>query len=146
MRHATVSRTLEAPRTAVWSTLMEPGTYPRWVVGARAFRGADASWPSPGSAFYHAVGLGPLQLKDETKLLDRDEGVRVRLEARARPAGRAEVVLELEDAADGTRITMHERAVSGPGAYVPQRFHDVLTRRRNQEGLRRFAELVAERA
>jgi uncharacterized protein YndB with AHSA1/START domain len=144
MDHATVSRTIDATPAAVWKTLMEPHSYPRWVVGARAFRGADESWPSSGAAFYHAVGLGPLQLKDETKLMDRDEGTRVMLEARARPAGRAEVVLELEKEGAGTRVTMHERAVTGPGSYVPQPLHHALTRRRNRESLRRFAEVVAE--
>jgi uncharacterized protein YndB with AHSA1/START domain len=144
MEPATVSRFVDAPLASVWKTLMEPHSYPRWVVGARAFRGADDSWPSTGARFYHAVGLGPLQLKDETKLLDREERSRVVLEARARPAGRAEVVLELEPHGDGTRVTMHERAVSGPGSHVPQPLHDALTRRRNREALRRFAQLVAE--
>jgi uncharacterized protein YndB with AHSA1/START domain len=144
MDHATVSRTIAASRPAVWRTLMEAHSYPRWVVGARAFRGVDESWPSPGAVFHHAVGLGPLQLKDHTKLLEHDGSTRVELEARARPAGRAEVVLELDDASDGTRVTMHERAVSGPGAYVPQPLHDALTRRRNREALRRLAEVVAE--
>jgi hypothetical protein len=53
-------------------------------------------------------------------------------------------VLELEEDGGGTRVTMHERAVTGPGSYVPQPLHDALTRRRNRKALRRFAELVAE--
>jgi uncharacterized protein YndB with AHSA1/START domain len=144
MRYATVTRTMSVPRGDVWATLMEPHSYPRWVVGARAYRGADDAWPAPGSVFHHAVGLGPLQLKDHTKLLELDEGTRVVLEARARPAGRAEVVLTLEDAEEGTRVVMRERAVSGPGAYVPQAVHDALTERRNREALRRLRDLAAE--
>lgn len=143
-QHATVERTLTHPTDAVWRTLMEPQSYPRWVVGARKYRGCDESWPAPDAAFYHAVGLGPLQLKDETRMLEHDDGSRVVLEARARPAGRAEVVLELEEVPAGTLVRMHERATRGPGAYVPQSVHDALTRRRNREALRRLSEVVAE--
>jgi uncharacterized protein YndB with AHSA1/START domain len=144
MDHAIVSRTLQAPAADVWAVLMEPHSYPRWVVGARAFRGADTDWPADGSVFHHAVGLGPLQLKDHTKLLEHEDGRRVVLEARARPAGRAEVVLTLEEVPGGTEVVMRERATTGPGAYVPQRLHDALVGRRNREGLRRLADLVAE--
>lgn len=142
--HATVARTMRASRDAVWRVLMEPRNYPRWVVGARKYRGCDESWPAPNSAFYHAVGLGPLELQDDTRLIEHDEGTRIVLEARARPAGRAAVVLELEEVSNGTLVRMHERAIRGPGAYVPQPLHDVLTRHRNREGLRRLSELVAE--
>jgi uncharacterized protein YndB with AHSA1/START domain len=143
---AVVETIIQQPVERVWAALMEPGNYPRWVVGARKFRGADSSWPEPGSAFHHAVGIGPLQLKDHTKLLELDEGVRVVLEARARPAGRAEVELTLEDVPGGTCVIMRERAVTGPGAYVPQPLHDALTKRRNHQGLQRLGEVVAQQS
>lgn len=144
MTRAVVERTIPASRQDVWQALLRPENYPRWIVGAKEFRGADDSWPEAGSRFYHSVGLGPLKLKDETELVSTSEGVEVVLLARARPAGRARVTLTLEDDGGSTRVHMEEHAITGPGAYVPKFLHDPLIDVRNKKALRRLAKLVAQ--
>src|SRR5436305_5978102 len=59
---------IDAPAEQVFELLGDPRTFSRWVVGARAVRAADATWPQPGTAFDHAVGIGPLQLRDHTSV------------------------------------------------------------------------------
>jgi uncharacterized protein YndB with AHSA1/START domain len=138
-----IERTVRAELDAVWAALMDASTYPRWVVGAKRFRRSDETWPEPGSRFHHAVGIGPLELKDDTKLLERDDLHRVKLEARARPAGRAHVEMTLEDLGDGaTLVRMSEEAVTGVAAWIPARVQAPFVDARNREGLRRFARIV----
>ena len=48
-----------APET-VFAVLSDPGCYPKWVVGARKIRAADAEFPAEGSRFRHQVGVPPL--------------------------------------------------------------------------------------
>lgn len=142
----TVEAELRAAPELVWEALMTASDYPRWIVGAQAFRGESDDWPAPGSRFHHAVGIGPVRLRDTTSLLEVDDGRRVALEARARPTGRARVEIELTPAADGhTRVSMSERAISGPGRLVPAALHDPVIRLRNREALRRLARLVEPR-
>lgn len=110
---AVVTRTLPIERTAVFAALLDPHTYPRWLVGARAIRSVDARWPAPGSVFHHRVGLaGPLQVADVTKLLAVDPPSSLTLEVRARPLGRGRARFTLVDErADGqlaTRVELDE--------------------------------------
>ena len=142
MTRATTERTLPAPRQTVWKALQRAENYPRWIVGAKEFRGVDDSWPQPRSRFYHSVGVGPLKLKDETELVSTRDGVEVVLLARARPAGRARVTITLEDDDGGTRVHMEEHAVTGPGAYLPRLLHDPFINVRNSRALRRLSRLV----
>jgi uncharacterized protein YndB with AHSA1/START domain len=144
MTRATVERTVPAPRQDVWQVLLRAENYPRWIVGAKEFRGADDSWPRAGSRFYHSVGMGPIKLKDETELVSTREDVEIVLLARARPAGRARVTLTLEDDGEDTRVHMEEHAVTGPGAYLPRLLHDPLIDLRNKMALRRLARLVRQ--
>jgi uncharacterized protein YndB with AHSA1/START domain len=142
MTRAEVERTVPATRQDVWQVLLRPENYPRWIVGAKEFRGADDSWPQAGSRFYHSVGIGPLTLKDETELISTRDGVEIVLLARARPAGRARVTLTLEDDGDGTRVHLEEHAVTGPGAYLPHLLHDPFVGARNTKALRRLSGLL----
>lgn len=142
MTRAIVERTVPVPRRTVWEALLRAENYPRWIVGAKEFHGADDSWPEPGSRFYHSVGVGPLKLNDETELLATRDGVEVVLLARARPAGRARVTITLEDDADATRVRMEEHVVTGPGAYLPRLLHDPFIDMRNTTALRRLARLL----
>ena len=45
---ATVERTMGIDRTTVWEALLEPETYPHWLVGAQDIRAVDAAWPARG--------------------------------------------------------------------------------------------------
>jgi hypothetical protein len=49
--------------------LLDAYAYPRWVVGAKRIRAVDPEWPAPGSRFHHALGAGPAELHDSSKLL-----------------------------------------------------------------------------
>ena len=67
------------------------------------------------------------------------------LQARAWPTGKAVVRLRLEPHGDGTRVTIEEDAVSGPGRLVPGLVRKPLLAWRNTEAMRRLAFLVERR-
>lgn len=126
----------------VFRVLVDPGAYVHWVVGARRLRGTDPAWPAPGTRFYHEVGVWPLVLRDNTKLLEAVPGERVVLEARIRPAGVAMVTLELEPRGTGTHVTMLEEPACGPISRLPRAVTGPLVTLRNAWGLRRLKRLV----
>jgi uncharacterized protein YndB with AHSA1/START domain len=142
---AEVRRHLPYPPDAVFAALSDPTTYPRWVVGAQRIRAVEGPWPQPGSAFHHVVGVWPLRLRDSTEVVEVTPGTRLLLEARARPAGRAEVELELRPVADGTEVVMREAPLTGPAVLVPRPLLDPVTRRRNERSLARLHRVVRDR-
>lgn len=143
-----------APPEAVLAVLRNPLRYPDWVVGAKRLRSFDPSWPEPGSEFHHTVGAGPISLDDKTRVLDADPAVRrpevpgngrLVLEARAMPAGVAEVSLEVVavgEPATGSTVVMTERPVRGLAARVHNPLFDALIHLRNTESLRRLRHVV----
>ena len=60
---------IDAPPAAVFAVLVDPRTYPRWLIGAHEIRSIDADWPQPGSHFHHRVGVGPFTIPDSSKVL-----------------------------------------------------------------------------
>src|SRR5215216_93481 len=94
------------PPERVWEVLADPRCYPRWVVGAKRFRAADPDFPAPGTRFHHAVGLGPLELKDHTQVVAFEAPRRVVLKARARPMGTATVTIEVRPEDGGSNVTL----------------------------------------
>ena len=135
---------MPVPPAAVWDALADAGTYGDWVVGSRRIRAADPAWPAPGARFHHTVGLGPLSLDDHTESLEADPPSLLRLRAKARPLGTAQVTLELTPSQGGTFVRMTENpdglsAVLGINPLV-----HLLTMARNAESLRRL-ERIAER-
>jgi hypothetical protein len=82
---AYTSREVIASPDQAFGVLIDPNTYPRWLVGANAIRDVDTTWPQPGSKFHHVVGFGPLRIADNTEVLDVAEGKMLRLKVRARP-------------------------------------------------------------
>lgn len=134
-----------APAERVFAVLAEPRAYARWVVGSRQIRRADPSWPEPGSAFDHAVGIGPLRLQDSSRVEACEPPWRLRLLVMARPLTRAWVTLHLTPTADGTRVTMEEHAADGRSRLLLNRLTDPLVGWRNQESLRRLKALAEGR-
>lgn len=132
----------EVPATPeqVWAVLADPHSYPGWVVGARRIRAADDSWPAAGAMLHHELAGG---IEDSTSVVDSEEGKRLVLRARARPAGIAEVVLTVEPSGDGSKVQMKERAVSGPASIIPEFILAPLVKARNEESLRRLGELAS---
>ncbi len=138
-------RTIEASPDAVWKVLSDGWLYPTWVVGATRMRDVDASWPAQGSRLHHSAGVWPLIVNDETKVEAVEPGRRLQLRAKGWPLGEADVLIELEPVAGGTRVRINEDAVSGPGRAVPTVVRTPVMKWRNSETLRRLAFLCEGR-
>ncbi len=143
---ASTERTIQASPDEVWAVLADAMSYDRWVVGAKDIRTADGSWPAAGSKLHHTSGVGPLQLKDDTKVLESEGPRRIVLEARGRSLGRARIELLLEPEAQATRVTMIEQILRpAPAAPVLNLVLGPLVHSRNVETLRRLDEATHER-
>jgi uncharacterized protein YndB with AHSA1/START domain len=142
---ATNTRDIAATPDQVWEVLADGWLYPLWVVGATRMRDVDDSWPAEGSALHHSVGVWPVVLDDETRVLEVQPRRSIRLRAKAWPGGEAEVLIELEAHGDKTRVSIHEKAVSGPGSLMPQVIEAPLMKIRNTETLNRLAHVVEGR-
>ena len=140
-----VSRVMRATPEDVWKVLADGWLYPLWVVGATRMREVDDHWPSEGAELHHSVGTWPLILDDTTAVLESRPPTLLALEARAWPTGKAVVRLRLEPHAEGTRVTIEEDAVSGPGRLVPAPVRKPMLVWRNTEAMRRLAFLVEHR-
>ena len=92
----------------VFALLAEPIQYPRWVVGAKAVRGADAGWPGLGCRVDEVVGFGPLGVPGTMQVLAVDAPRTLVFRARAGPLASARVRMALAEEAGGTRVTMSE--------------------------------------
>ena len=138
-------RTIDAPPQAVWDVLADGWLYPLWVVGATRMRAVDEDWPAVGSRIHHSAGVWPVVVDDNTEVKAAEPVQRLRLRAKGWPLGEAEVVLELEAVGAGTRVTIHEDAVEGPGRLVPAIVRGPMLKWRNTETLRRLAYVVEGR-
>jgi uncharacterized protein YndB with AHSA1/START domain len=139
---ATSQLLINRPPADVWAVLADARSYRRWVVGAKEIQGVEGSWPRPGSRFHHKVGSGPFTVADNTKSLAVEAPRHLTMEARGRPLGRAIVDITLNPVGHGTEITLVETVASPMIVKKLEPLLDPLTRRRNDEGLRRLARLV----
>jgi uncharacterized protein YndB with AHSA1/START domain len=137
--------TIAASADEVFAVLLDAYAYADWVVGARRVRGVDPEWPAVGARFHHALGAGPIELKDSTKILELDRPHHLALEVRFRPFGTGRVDLHLEAVQGGraTLVTMDEEASVTSNMRVIER---VLITLRNWWSLRRLRRLAAQRA
>lgn len=132
---ATTRRQIDAPPDRVWAVLSVPDNYAYWVVGSRDVRDADPRFPAKDTSFHHTFAFGPLDLRDETEVVESEAPRRLVLHVKARPLGRGTVELDLTALDGGTYVTMHEGAASP----VARLFYG-----RNVEALRRLAALAEE--
>ena len=143
---ASVSRTVEAPASAVWSTLSDGWLYASWVVGASRVRDVDLSWPGVGSRIHHSVGLWPALINDVSVVLEAVPERRLQLRAKAWPLGEAHVELRIDQVgAQRCEVTMVEDGVEGPGTLLPRPARQQLIVVRNREALLRLAMLAEGR-
>ena len=141
---ATNNRQVHATPEQVWDVLADGWLYPLWVVGASRMREVDDHWPEVGAQLHHSVGSWPLLLDDTTEVVELVPGSMLRLHARSRPAGTAEVTIRLQPVGAETNVVIEEDAISGPGRLVPKLLRTPPLTWRNVEALRRLA-YVAER-
>ena len=137
---------VNANRDAVFAQLTDARSYAHWVVGCKEVRAVDGDWPSPGSAFHHRVGLGPLNVADRTEVIRIEPSRLLVLRARARPVGQARVTFELDDVEGGSEVVMREHPLDTPTRLIWNPLLDWLTSLRNVETLRRLKNLAEERA
>lgn len=134
--------TIDAPAKTVYGFLADPETYPRWLVGAKAIRSTDEAFPRPGARFRHRVGLGPLEVKDETVSLEAKPGERLVLRAKARPVGEALVSFQLHGQGEATLVVMDEEVVEPAVMRLLSPVVDCLTRARNAASLAHLKDLI----
>ena len=142
---STNQRLMHATPEQVWRVLADGWLYPVFVVGASRMREVDDEWPAVGSRLHHSVGLWPLLINDSTDVLEASSPSYLRLKARAWPGGVAHVEFTLEPEDGGTRVTIREDAVSGPGRLMPGPLRQPALHWRNSETLRRLAFLAERR-
>jgi NAD(P)-dependent dehydrogenase (short-subunit alcohol dehydrogenase family) len=128
---------------AVFAVLADGWLYTSWVVGASRIRDVDDDWPSVGSSLHHSVGVWPALVNDATEVLEVDPPRLLRLQARAWPAGEAEVTMTIEPTPAGCTVTIEEQASAGPAKLIPAPLENLMLRWRNTEALRRLA-MIAE--
>ena len=139
---ATNERRISAAPERVFGVLADGWLYPTWVVGASRMRTVDAAWPAPEARLHHSVGVWPLLLNDETRILEWQPPRRAVLEAKGWPFGTATVELEVTPDSSGCTVRITENPSRGPGVLVPRPVRDPLIKIRNTETLRRLAFLA----
>ncbi len=134
----TVSMRVDAGPEDVFAVLSDPPSYGGWVVGSKHIRDFDRQWPTPGTALHHTLGVGPVTIRDDSRVLEVELDRRLVLEVHTGPLGDAEVTFELEPAGSGTTVRMTEVPVAGLLRRLPRRVVDPVLRLRNAETLRRL--------
>ncbi len=127
----------------VFAVLADGWVFPTWVVGASRMRAVDDAWPAEGSHLHHSFGVWPVVIDDKTTVRAWDPPRRMVMRPAGWPLGEAEVVIEVKPRGDGCVVRLTERAVRGPGSWVPAPLLDVPLGVRNAETLRRLA-FIAE--
>ncbi len=135
----TVSAYIDATPEQVFAVLANGWYYSGWVVGTSHMRAVEPAWPAVGSRLFHATGVWPVTVTDDTSVEDMVPNERLVMTARGRPFGEARVEVSLVPAGSGTHVTMTETLVSGPARWVDNRAVDALIQRRNVECLARLA-------
>jgi len=136
------SRFMTCTPEDVFTVLTNGWTYTTWVVGAAQIRNVDDHFPAPGSQIYHSVGVWPALVDDTTEVEHLDVPHEIVLRVRAWPTGEGQVRITAEPEGTGTRVVMHEDAVSGLATLLPRLARDPMLVARNMETLRRLAHLA----
>lgn len=104
---------IEASPEQVFDVLVDPTTFPEWLVGAQRIRSVDPDWPRPGAEFRHRIGFGPLAVPGSTTIRRLREPHELVLAAGMGPFGEATVRFVLDAVAEGTEITIEEEPAKG---------------------------------
>lgn len=138
---------LPAGREKVFEVLIDPYSFPKWVVGAKRIRGVDPDWPRPGSAFHHASGAGgDVTMKDKTELITMNPPVSLVLQAYLRPLGIVRIRIELDrgSSESSTLLTMGEAPAPGTRLRKIKKLLDPALYARNRKSLKCLHKLIRE--
>lgn len=141
---ATNEETFAVPQSELFDALVNPDTYPHWLVGARRIRSVSDDWPQPASFFKHTVGFGPWTIADSTTVRAIGSPDMLELLVRARPLLEATVRFEVEVEPAGCRLRMSETPT---GIYKAlSAAAQPLIRARNRRSLQRLKAFVESSA
>lgn len=135
---------VNVPPDRVFDVLMDAWAYPKWVVGAHDIRSVEEGWPAPGSGFHHRVGVPPLLVNDNTKMVAQTRPSEVVLDARARPFGEAVVRVKLQPTPKGSQIVIEESLKSAGPFGIVSRLADPFIHVRNVRSLGRLRNVVED--
>lgn len=141
---AQVEAHIGVPPARVFEVLANGWLYSGWVVGASHMRAVEPDWPAAGSRLFHASGVWPAVVRDETKVEQVEPDRRLVMTARGGAMGAATIEISLSPDGHGTLVVLRESPTSGPGKWVNNPLSEALLHRRNVETLARLA-LLAER-
>jgi uncharacterized protein YndB with AHSA1/START domain len=103
---------------SVFDAVVDPESYPSWLVGARTIRGVDPDWPAVGSSFRHVIGVPPLLVPGSSTVRLVRRPTEFVLGAGMGPLGEAVVHFRLSERASGsTSVEVDERFVAGPAGW-----------------------------
>lgn len=139
---AEVNGYIAVPPSQVWATLADGWLYSSWVVGTSKIRDVDDGFPAVGTKIYHAFGLWPLLIEDETEVLAVQPGQHLLMQARGWPMGEATTAIDLVPSQQGTAIRIAETPTKGPGAWVNNPLAEKILEYRLKECLARLSPLV----
>lgn len=139
---AFTSRQIDASAAAVFAVLVDPESYPEWLVGADQIRRVDPEWPAVGSRFHHVVGVGPFRIADSTEVLDIDHGRMLQLKVRARPFISAVATLRVVGNSRCSVVTFEEEPSIRTIGNLVRPVLDPTIHVRNHQSLRRLETYV----
>lgn len=140
-----VCREYDAGTADVFAILLDPASYPEWLIGAKAIRSIDESWPEPGSRFHHRVGLGALTISDCTEVLAVEPPSMLQLRVRARPLIAGVVTFRVVGNGERCVVVMEEEPARRVIGNLVRPVMDPATHVRNHRSLRRLGASVARR-
>jgi uncharacterized protein YndB with AHSA1/START domain len=139
---AFTSRQIDASPADVFAVLIDPETYPDWLVGTDRIRHVEPDWPAIGSKFHHVVGFGPFKIADSTEVIGVVEGRMLRLKVRARPFISALATLRVVGESRRCVVTFEEEPAIRTIGNLVRPVLDPMTHVRNHRSLRRLARVV----
>ena len=111
---AFTSREMQVSSAAAFGVLVDPETYPRWLVGAAAIREVDDDWPVPGAGSTIASVSGRRSSPITPEVLDIEQDTMLRLRVRARPFITAVATFRVVGSADRCVVTLEEEPGRAP--------------------------------
>jgi len=138
------SREFAASPANVFAVLVDPESYPHWLIGTDRIRDVDSNWPAIGSKFHHVVGFGPLKIADDTEVIDIEDGRMLQLKVRARPLISAVATFRVVGEATSCVVTLEEEPAIRSIGNLVRPLLDPTVHMRNHRSLRRLAAVVDE--